>query len=286
MTPGLAPGALRPPGTTLPAQVDDTTCGIAAVAAVAARAGGGLPELAGYLDAPRERVVAVQLRAHELASRVGPVRWPESLGTSPWALARMAGSATGLRYVTRRWGPHTRLLMVKAVAAGEDCFLYVGGGTTGAPAGSGRVRTLAEGTAARLDRVGMDVVPRHVVAVLGEESTSDLWAVFDPASGRVEGVKSSDLWAPKPERREALGWWRRPLFAVLPARPTKHPSDDVGLEAEPDAELDAALEAEPDAALDADLDAALDAATVDAFRDPDSGVESPSRDPADPDLST
>ena len=71
----------RPPGTTMPAQVDPTTCGIAALCAVGARAG-LVPQLRGYLDADPGTVRATQLRAHRLAAG-DTYRWPLSLGTFP-----------------------------------------------------------------------------------------------------------------------------------------------------------------------------------------------------------
>lgn len=216
----------------MPRQVDGTTCGIAALAAVAARAG----RHPRYLDpaTPRERIDAFQTGLHLLASRVPPP-WPLSRGTSPWAVARLAGRATGVRYRMRLWGAdRTRDLLDEALMRGQDAFLFVGGGSRGAvealvrEPGLGRFRQLSEDAAARLDAEGLDLVPRHVVAVLGPESAASAptglagavparYAVFEPSSGRVFRVGRDVLVDPDPPRLPALGHWRRPLLAVLPA---------------------------------------------------------------------
>jgi len=227
----------------MPRQVDATTCGIAALAAVAARAGRH-PQ---YLDSttPRRQIDRFQQRLHVLASRVPP-GWPLSRGTSPWAVAELAGRATGLAYRGHLWGPRTRDLLDAALMRGDDAFLFVGGGSRGGAAaaardpGLGRLRRLSEDAAARLDAEGLDRVPRHVVAVLGPESAASAptgpadavprrYAVFEPSSGRVFRIGRDALVDPDPPRLPALGNWRRPLVAVVPTSRSSrtHPSKET-----------------------------------------------------------
>ncbi len=191
---------------TLPRQTDATTCGIAAVAAVAARArrlsvprsmSGGTGEEGGaglYLDAGDDRIARVQRDLHRIAARTG-IPWPQSLGTSPWALATLARRATGERYRILPWiGPwagSTSRAVDLAVEAGLDAFAYS----------------------------GSRLIPRHVVAILGqesEESGGETYAVFEPSSGAVLRVARSAFTAGDPQARAALGNWRRPLLAVVP----------------------------------------------------------------------
>lgn len=208
------------PARSLPRQVDGTTCGIAALAAVAARAGRH-PQ---YLDpeTPDWQIAAFQERLHRLASRVPPP-WPLSRGTSPWALAALAGSAIGRRHRIRLWTAAVRERMDRVLEQGLDAFLFVGGGSRGAASAAaqspelGRLRLLSEDAAAYLDSQGLDVVTRHVVAVLGPESAAaGRYAVFEPSSGRVFRIGRDALVDPDPPRLPALGNWRRPLLAVLP----------------------------------------------------------------------
>ncbi len=214
----------------MPRQVDATTCGIAALAAVAARAGRH-PQ---YLDpaTPRWQIERFQQRLHVLASRIPP-RWPLSRGTSPWAVVELAGRATGLTYRMCPWGPRAHDLLDSALMRGQDAFLFVGGGSRGAAAAVvnepelGRLRRIGEDAAARLDGEGLDVVTRHVVAVLGPESAASApprlagalparYAVFEPSSGRVFRIGRDVLVDPDPPRLPALGNWRRPVVAVVP----------------------------------------------------------------------
>jgi len=200
--------------TALPSQVDPTTCGIAALAAVSARAG----MHPAYLDAPRARQVRTQRSLHALAARTG-APWPQAWGTSPWALASLAQRASGYRYRIVSWGPSALVALDAARAHGEDAFLYVGGGsaTSGATGeGHGPVRRTLEGAARALDRWGIDLVPRHVVALLGDDGHAEACTVFEPSSGRVREVPRAALEGPWPLPGPEFGHWARPLLAVAP----------------------------------------------------------------------
>ncbi len=194
------------------------TCGIAALAAVAARA--RFPD---YLLAPTPEVAAIQARLHRIAAHTG-LPWPRRLGTSPWALGKLVGELTGERYVTRVWAslsnnlraphnhgsqrshasqrsrrsPRERALraVLRSVKENKDCFLYVGG-----PPGKPLQRC----------------IPRHVVAVLGPESTETTLRIFEPSSGRVFAVSTDSLLSPSGSARPEFGNWCYPLLAVVPA---------------------------------------------------------------------
>lgn len=199
---------------SLPSQVDPTTCGIAALAAVTARAG----VHPAYLDAPRVRQAQTQRSLHALAARTG-APWPRAWGTSPWALARLAGRATGHRYGILPWGPSALVALDAARARGEDSFLYVGGGSAtsgGTGEGHGPVRRTLEGAARALDRWGIDIFPRHVVALLGDDGPAGSCTVFEPSSGHVREVPCAVLEGPWPLPGREFGHWARPLLAVTP----------------------------------------------------------------------
>ncbi|MGO3797121.1 MAG: hypothetical protein ACTJGR_08385 [Pauljensenia sp.] len=194
--------------------MDQTTCGIAALAAVAARAG----VHPAYLDAPRARQAHTQRTLHARAARIG-VPWPRVWGTSPWALSRLAERATGNRYRTVLWGPSALVALDAARARGEDSFLYVGGGSAasgGMGEGHGLVRRTLEGAARALDRWGIDVFPRHVVALLCDDGHAQSCTVFEPSSGRVREVPRAVLDGPWPLPGPEFGHWARPLLAVVP----------------------------------------------------------------------
>ncbi len=189
-----------------PVQTSPVTCGIAALAAVAARS--RFPD---YLLASTRQVAAAQARLHSIACRTG-FPWPRRLGTSPWSLAILMGKLTGERYMTQVWtlssnsfsrqpNPRPRRHqafhnVLRAVKANRDCFLYVGG-----PEGE------------RFQRW----IPRHVVAVLGPESTETTLQIFEPSSGRVFSVRVDSLIDLSGERRPEFGNWCFPLLAVVPA---------------------------------------------------------------------
>ncbi|MFN8047971.1 MAG: hypothetical protein U0P48_05250 [Ancrocorticia sp.] len=197
------------PTSSYPTQTSPVTCGIAALAAVAART--RFPD---YAHAPLPEVAEAQARLHRVASHTG-LPWPRQLGTAPWALAKLVGELTGERYVTRVWASSSNNLrsprnhslrrnqafhaVLRAVEANKDCFLYVGG-----PQGK------------RLQRR----IPRHVIAVLGAESTETTLRIFEPSSGRVFAVPTDSLLtlsSPSGKARPEFGNWCYPLLAVVPA---------------------------------------------------------------------
>lgn len=211
------PSASARPGrgrTSLPSQVDPTTCGIAALAAVAARSG----VHPAYLDAPRVRQAHTQRSLHARAARTG-APWPQAWGTSPWALAALAERATGHRYRIVFWGSSALVALDAARTGGADSFLYVGGGSAasgGTGEGHGLLRRTLEGATRALDRWGMDLVPRHVVALLGDDGQAGACTVFEPSSGRVREVPRAALEGPWPLPGPEFGHWARPLLVVAP----------------------------------------------------------------------
>lgn len=172
-----------------PAQVDPTTCGIAVLSLLAARAGAD-PH---YLD-PDADVEAEQKRLHALAARVG-TPWPQALGTSPWALARLARHATGRRHRIAFNGPGLRARIDTALASGWDVPVYTGGART----------------------VLSALIPRHVVLILAHEGAPARYAVFEPSSGRVFTLGPDEFLLGADSARAALGHWRRVLFALVPS---------------------------------------------------------------------
>lgn len=209
------PGHARPGRgrTSLPSQIDPTTCGIAALAAVAARAG----VHPAYLDATPGRQAHAQRSLHALAARTG-LPWPQAWGTSPWALGRLAHRATGHRYRIMPWGPFALAALDAARSRGWDSFLYVGGGSAAGATGEGHgpLRRVLEGAARVLDRWGADLVPRHVVALLGDDGPAGACAVFEPSSGRVREVPRAALEGPWPLPGPEFGHCARPLLVVVP----------------------------------------------------------------------
>lgn len=183
-----AHSGLRAP-SSYPRQVDATTCGIAALAVVAARASAD----PGYLTASRERVERTQLELHAIAARIG-VPWPQALGTSPWSLARLAGAATGVRYGIVLAGAGARRRIDGALVSGRDVLVYTGG--------------------SRVPLSGL--IPRHVVVLLAHEGAPDSYEVFEPSSGRVYRVAPDDFYSHAESALPALGHWRRVLFALVP----------------------------------------------------------------------
>ncbi|MFT3944534.1 MAG: hypothetical protein QM705_12050 [Ancrocorticia sp.] len=233
--------------SSYPAQSSPVTCGIAALAAVAARY-----QFPNYVLAPTPEVAAIQARLHRIAARTG-LPWPRCLGTSPWALAALVGKLTGERYETRVWASSSnnfRLLrnfrsdwncspvrnfglfwnllsfrnhssphnhssprnqalhaVLQAVEANKDCFLYVGG-PSGKPLQSW--------------------IPRHVVAVLGAESTETTLTIFEPSSGRIFRVLTDSLLASSGKARPEFGNWCYPLLIVVPAAAPAVEKEDRG----------------------------------------------------------
>ncbi|WP_022868705.1 hypothetical protein [Schaalia vaccimaxillae] len=180
------------PASSYPRQVDATTCGIASLAVVAARAG----KDSDYLRGDRQRIARTQVALHEVAARVG-LPWPKSLGTSPWALARLARRATGLRYkvVTgEKMGP----AIDESLRNGLDVFGYTGGS----------------------DKPFDDLIPRHVIAILAGDDgdAAGVYSVFEPSSGQVFKVRARAVLESQEEARPALGYWHRILFALTPVQ--------------------------------------------------------------------
>lgn len=206
------------PGTgagVLPRQVDARTCGIAALAVVAARAGAAPT----YLGASRVDQEEAQRRLHALAARTG-LPWPQALGTSPWALACLAHRATGEPWCVLPWGRHSREALLRANARGRDAFIYVGGGPHALPS------ALVEGAGPAGPLVSRlaDLVPRHVVAVLAPSSApaGDEGArvrtveVFEPSSGMLTRVPVDVLEGSGPLPGPPFGNWPRPLIVLVP----------------------------------------------------------------------
>lgn len=186
----IRPRSRLPVPASYPRQVDATTCAIAALAVVAARAQAD----PGYLTASRERVERTQLELHAIAARIA-VPWPQALGTSPWSLARLAQAATGLRYGIVVAGAAMRRRIDRALASGFDVFVYTGG--SGVPLSG--------------------LIPRHVVVLLAHEGAPErFYAVFEPSSGRVYQVDLDDFYSHVESVLPALGHWRRVLFALVP----------------------------------------------------------------------
>lgn len=183
------PQALLPAPGAYPKQVDPTTCGIAAIAVLAARAKAD----PAYLSRSREGIIRTQEELHALSARIG-MPWPQALGTSPWAAARLARAATGLRHRIVL-GASMRLRSDEALSRGRDVLVYTGGWGS---ALSGWI-------------------PRHVVLLLAHRSTGR-YAVFEPSSGRVLMVDPAGFFSGDEASRAALGFWRRPLIALVPEK--------------------------------------------------------------------
>ncbi|MCV2393496.1 hypothetical protein OEB99_04175 [Actinotalea sp. M2MS4P-6] len=200
-------------------QTDQTTCGSSSLLMLAAAgdpvlaawlAAGWLgehrpPELSGADDRalavlaerpPAARFGVLQKVLHRRSNRgaLGPLAWPQSLGTPPWGVARLA------RYPGVTYGHHMvddsdRLELADVLASvagwvgrGVPVPLFAGGDTGG----------------------GLQAaVPRHVVLAVG--TTSAGLEVFEPSSGRVLTLAGGST-GPRP----ALGGWSHLVWAVLP----------------------------------------------------------------------
>lgn len=214
-------------------QTDETTCGSAVLAMLAA-AGDPLLALwlvtgrspAGYRPREVRALGPAELAAPDAAARfaavqraiktrtnraaLGPLAWPARLGTPPWGAARVA----------RHPGVTFQAIMVddtdadgfgalldrveRALAAGVAVPLFTGG-------------DLASGLTTAM--------PRHVVlltprvdprrAVAGPGETRGRFTVFEPAGGAVHDLTRAELLAPA-GARAALGGWSHVCWAVLP----------------------------------------------------------------------
>ncbi|WP_115727778.1 hypothetical protein [Actinomyces culturomici] len=190
---GPLPAGGRPAPASYPKQVDPTTCGIATLAVLAARADAD----PAYLGEDRDSVVRTQKELHAIAARVG-APWPQALGTSPWSLARLARVATGLRHRIVLRGKDLRPRIDAALARGRDVLVYTGG--------------------SKIPLSGL--VPRHVVLLLAHAAPDGRYAIFEPSSGRVFRVDPDDFYAGAEAARPALGHWDRVLLAVIPDAPS------------------------------------------------------------------
>lgn len=225
--PAVAPVTLRD-GTRV-RQSTQTGCGPTALLMLAAT---GDPALATWLetgelpaghrppevpaDAVDEADTARRLRAaqdHVQAAvthrALGPLPWPRSLGTPPWAAARLA-RFPGVRYRSvavddsAPQAAHVLAGVHAATMAGVPVPLYTGG-------------DLRQGLAA--------AVPRHVVLAVpppadtphrGRDAAgARVLHLFDPATGVVRQVRAADLLA-RTEPHRALGGWTHVCWALLP----------------------------------------------------------------------
>jgi hypothetical protein len=224
-------------------QVDETTCG-SAVLAVLAAAGDPVVALwlvagadvsrgasshvvregqagatARELETSSGRFAALQrvLKARTARAALGPLPWPGRLGTPPWTAAREARHAD-VRYTHRIVpgdGEDDQVLAraLRSAAAGVPVPLYTGGDV-----GTG-VST---------------AVPRHVVLLAGvsaparqapSEPFGGRWcSVYEPSSGSLHRLRVEDLvrgaaagGEPAKGVRRALGGWPRVDWALLPA---------------------------------------------------------------------
>lgn len=201
-------------------QVDATTCGSACLLMLAAT---GDPAVREWLEhgttppAPRPeippgsyldtaaRLAAAQRHIHRASAAPGRgvMPWPQSLGTSPWAAARLArypGVTYRAHAVGRRTEPAALTMVANAVASGYPVLLYVGG-------------TLAQGVARAL--------PRHVVlAVPGPERVTAagrrVISIFEPSSAQVFEVTLDEL-AGRTTGHPAFGNWTALQWLVYPS---------------------------------------------------------------------
>lgn len=191
-------GAVRLAGVRA-TQVDGTTCGAASLG-VAGLIGDPIAAMWLLEDPDRvaQRWPALQRRLHASITRhgLGPMPWPRSLGSPPWALAgkmRHAGVRFGAVWLdddSPRDIAALRLHLDAALADGIPVPLYASGDSAS----------------------GLDAaVPRHVVLAVG--TTADGYRVYEPASGSIH------QWNPvagEHPRSPALGNWNRLAVAVLP----------------------------------------------------------------------
>lgn len=251
---GSAPGRpdLRFPeplvlGRARAVQVDETTCG-SAVLAVLAAAGdpvvslwlvagtdvsrgacehvvseGQVDATARELETSSGRFQALQrlLKARTTRAALGPFPWPGGLGTPPWTAARDARYAD-VRFTHRivaGGGPGDPVLAsaLRSVAAGVPVPLYTGGdvGTGWSTAVPRHVVLLAGVSGPQAEAGGDDGTPAH----------GGRWcSVYEPSSGALHRVRVADLLAgtrvagePSKAVRRALGGWPHVTWAVLPA---------------------------------------------------------------------
>lgn len=211
-------------------QIDETTCGSAALLVLAASgdptlarwlADGTLPDDVGLAGLPPEiprpalaqpldaagRIAAVQrhIKARTSARAVCGLPWPGAWGTPPWTAAREA-RFPGVRYAARavddrgERGRQMAALVLGALDRGKPVLLFTGGAL------SSGVRT---------------ALPRHVVLAvptptpLSAPDGDALLSIYEPATARVHQVPARhlvDRRTPSP----ALGGWSHVQWLALP----------------------------------------------------------------------
>lgn len=200
-------------------QTDPTTCGSASLVMLAAT---GDPGLAAWLATgwvgehraaelsgagPRtlallaERPAAARfgalqkvLHRRSNAGALGPIPWPQSLGTPPWGLARVA------RYPGVRFG-HTMVDDTDRLELADVLATVSGWVSRGVP-----VPLYAGGDS---DTGLQATVPRHVVLAVGVRPEG--LEVFEPSAGRLRLLEHAGSGP-----RAALGGWSHLVWAVLP----------------------------------------------------------------------
>lgn len=212
-------------GTAAARQVDETSCGAAVLAVLAAHADpalalwlvtgehvgeepAALDGVAPVTSGPQGRLAALQAALHLRSTRravLGALPWPTALGTPPWGAARVAtevcagGLGVAYRSVmvddTRR--DEVRAVLARArraLAHGVPVPLYTGGDTS-------------HGLSA--------AVPRHVVLLTGADSAG--LRLYEPSTGR-EQVLAEEAVLDGGVPRAAYGGWSHVCWALLPVR--------------------------------------------------------------------
>ncbi|MCC2310153.1 hypothetical protein [Cellulomonas chengniuliangii] len=234
LRPAPGTGVLRF-GTAAARQVDETACGAAVLAMIAAHADpavalwlvtGDVPgrrppvlEGLGSSTGPAGRLAGLQAALHVRSTRravLGVLPWPTALGTPPWGAARVA-SELGARAGGQRSTSYRSVMLDDtrpdeiggmlarvrcALAQGVPVPLYTGGDTS-------------DGWAA--------AVPRHVVLLTGLDTAADTaetagLRVYEPSSGR-EHVLAEHALLDGGAPRAAYGGWSHVCWALLPAQP-------------------------------------------------------------------
>lgn len=224
-------------GTAAARQVDETSCGAAVLAMLAAHrdpraalwlvtgehVGAAAPALYGAaLDGtapapgPRGRLAALQAALHVRSTRravLGALPWPTALGTPPWGAARVASELCAPLGVARRPGSpgHAyRSVMLDDTRPDEVRAVL-----------SRIRRALAHGIPVPLYTGGdasqglAAAVPRHVILVTGADAGR--LRVYEPSTGR-QHVLAEDAVPAGGTPRAAYGGWSHVCWALLPVR--------------------------------------------------------------------
>ena len=242
-------------GTAAARQVDETACGAAVLAMIAAHAdpavalwlvtgealGPPPPVLDGVGPAagPAGRLAGLQAALHVRSTRralLGVLPWPTALGTPPWGAARVA-SQIGARAGGQRSTSYRSVMLDdtrpdeiggmlararRALAEGIPVPLYTGGDTSdGWAAAAPRHVVLLTG----LDTTGLDTTGADTAGTdtAGDDTAGDDTAetpglrVYEPSSGR-EHVLAEDALLDGGTPRAAYGGWSHACWALLPAQ--------------------------------------------------------------------